>query len=501
MEETALWPVDAAPAPAMCSEAERASVLASYGFESLGDDAELTEITRFAARLCGTKMAAVSIVERERQLCIAREGLTERSVPRSTSLCATAMHSGELLIVPDATQDDRFAGFAQVVGEPHIRFYAGAPLVSVEGAPVGALCVVDDTPRPGGLDEIQREGLAVLAQTVMRRLSSERENRAALQEIGRREQRLFRVLEGLPDVAWSADAQGNFDFFNSRWKSVTGSNPPADAEEWRRFIHPDDQDQAFGKWYDSFGNLKPFEAEFRFRQSDGGWRWVLSRGLPVTDESEADVRWFGTLTDIDDGHRESESRALLARELSHRIKNIFAVVSGLISLRARRRPEVAEFAEELNATIRALGRAHDYVRPVEGRKGDRLAGLLSDLMAAYDDGSGERVRISGDDCAIGPRAATPLALVFHELATNSAKYGALSTEKGRIDLRIDAQDGNVRIDWRESGGPVLEQGEAGFGSRLVDMAVQGQLGGTLDRDWRPEGLVARFQLPLSTVRS
>jgi PAS domain S-box-containing protein len=500
MEKSALWPAAQAPERAMCDEAERATILAAYGLEELNDDEELTDIARFAAHLCGTKMAAVSIVEEDRQTFVAREGLAERSTPRPTSFCATAMLSHELLIVPDAAQDTRFADFAVVVDEPRIRFYAGAPLVSVEGVPVGALCVIDTEPRPGGLDQIQREGLAVLAQTVMRRLSSQRENLAALQEIRRREQRLFRVLEGLPDVAWSADAEGKFDFFNSRWKSVTGSNPPTNAEEWREFIHPDDQDQAYGKWYDSFGNLKPFEAEFRFRQSDGSWRWVLSRGLPVSEENEPDVRWFGTLTDIDDDHRQSESRELLARELSHRIKNIFAVVSGLISLRSRRKPEVAEFAEELNATIRTLGRAHDYVRPVEGRKGDRLAGLLGDLMAAYDDGTGERVRIAGDDCAIGPRTATPLALVFHELATNSAKYGALSAEEGRIDLTIELQDDNVRIDWRESGGPRLEPGEAGFGSRLVDMAVQGQLGGSLQRDWRPEGLAARLELPLATIR-
>lgn len=182
------------------------------------------------------------------------------------------------------------------------------------------------------------------------------------------------------------------------------------------------------------------------------------RKLPVDDAARlagahagsGEDTWFGAAVDIDDLHTLSENRDLLARELSDRIKNIFAVVSGLVSMRARGRQELKGFAGEINDVFHALGRAHDYVRPLEGRKGDSLHELLRDLLAPYRGADGEGLAITGDDAAIGPRAATPLALVFHELATNSAKYGALSAKGGEIAIAISREDEVVMIGWREN---------------------------------------------------
>jgi two-component sensor histidine kinase len=125
---------------------------------------------------------------------------------------------------------------------------------------------------------------------------------------------------------------------------------------------------------------EPFEGEYRLRHRDGNYRWVLVRAVAISPEEESEKRWCGTITDVDEAHRQSEGRHLLAQELSHRIKNIFAVVSGLISLTSRARPEAEVFAEEMNSKIRALGRAHDFVRPIDNDKGDSLHGLLEVLM-------------------------------------------------------------------------------------------------------------------------
>ena len=275
------------------------------------------------------------------------------------------------------------------------------------------------------------------------------------------------------------------------------------GDDWRQVVHPDETEQAFGAWSESYEAGKPFESEYRLKQSDGSWRWNLSRALAVADGSGKVSRWYGTLTDIDDSHRLSDTRDLLARELSHRIKNIFAVVAGLVSIRARRHPAAREFSDELIATIRALGRAHDFVRPVEGVKGDSLRGLMGELMAPYDDGNG-RVRLTGNDCSIGIRAATPLALVFHELATNSAKYGALSQEDGSIEIMIDCPENDdvARIGWRERGGPALnEPGKEGFGSRLVQMSIEGQLGGSIERRFPAEGVEIDLAIPVKSIRT
>lgn len=499
MDHSAGWPTGAAPAPEYRAEDKRLAVLACYRLDGVIDDAEISAITRFAARLCGTEAGHISIASADgpRLLALHGEELT------SASLCLEAMIKPQPTDVPDASADPRFAGsrFADS-GEP-VRFFAAAPLISHEGAPLGALCVADRTARPGGLTEVQREGLGVLAHAVMQRLRARRQRLAAEAREQESARTMREIADLLPSIVWSADGSGNFDYFNAKWTDITGADRPKTIGDWRQVVHEEDAAGTFKAWERSFSKGKSYESEYRLKQADGTWRWTLSRALPVRDASGAVARWYGTLTDIDDGRRLSESRDLLARELSHRIKNIFAVVAGLVAIRARKRPDVREFAEELTGAIRALGRAHDFVRPIEGAKGDSLRGLLAELMAPYSAGD-ERIAIEGGDCEIGPRAATPLALIFHELATNSAKYGALSVGEGKVRIELDCPDGHeaTRLHWREEGGPeVAEERVEGFGSRLLTMAVEGQLGGKLERRYLPEGLEVDLTFRTSAIRS
>jgi PAS domain S-box-containing protein len=357
-------------------------------------------------------------------------------------------------------------------------------------------------PRAEGLSDLQREGLEVLARAVMQRLQAHRSDLANRAESDENARRFAMLADNIPDVAWSCSAEGEFDFFNARWHEVTGSEGPRQAEAWRPLVHPDDAEAAFASWHAAFTSGAAFATEFRLLHGSGEWRWVLSRALPMHDDEGRIVRWFGTLTEIDEVRRLSEQRDLLARELSHRIKNIFAVIGGLIALRARHVTDASALADELGDTIRALGRANDYVRPLDGRKGRRLVGLLDELMAPYRRGGRARVEIEGVDCPIGARAATPLALVFHELATNSAKYGALSSEDGTVRLatEFDRDAGLVQVRWHERGGPppASEPGE-GFGSRLVRMSIEGQLDGRIERRWTPEGLDIELSIPLKSL--
>ena len=128
----------------------RLPYLNGFGLDALEDDEELQRIVRFAAKLCDAPTSTVSIVEEQRQWFLARDGIDVSETPRSTSFCGHAMLGSDLLIIPDATEDDRFDRNLLVTGEPFVRFYAGAPLITSEGVPVGALCVFDYTSRPGG---------------------------------------------------------------------------------------------------------------------------------------------------------------------------------------------------------------------------------------------------------------------------------------------------------------------------------------------------------------
>ncbi len=499
------WPAGTAPSPAFCGEDERLSVLAAFGVDALQDDPELAEITAFAAQLCDAPICLVSLVEQERQRFIARTGLDALETPRPTSFCAHAMLGSEALQVPDAQADPRFADNPLVTGEPHIRFYAGAPLISSEGAPLGALCVIDRVPRAEGLTSLQTEGLAVLARAVMRRLLERRGVLASERERKSRDLTLRSLADAIPDIVWSIDRQGQFDFVSNRWQEFTGNPPPASPADFASLMHAEDQDSFVAAWQAARAGGAPLNGEYRLRHRDGSWRWMAARALPTMPGQGGTTQWFGTLADIDEAHRAAEGRELLSRELAHRIKNIFAVVGSLISLRGRAHPEAAPFVAEISETIGALGRAHDYVQPGTvdegGAPGGALAGLLQALLKPYMRAGTSQVTITGAaDCAVGRRAATPIALVFHELATNATKYGALSVTGGSVTVDVGRDDDGVRISWREQGGPPVAPPEReGFGSRLARMSVEGQLGGKLERRFEASGLEVDVTIPAATL--
>lgn len=456
--------------------------------EELAGDEELEQIARFAAHLCNAPSAAVSLVDNERQRFVARKGLEAESTRRSTSFCAHAMFGSELLEVLDATADPRFANFELVQGDEHVRYYVGAPLISSEGAPMGALCVIDSQPRTEPLNDLQREGLLVLAETVKRRLEAHRQHEASNRELSDTAGQLQFMLDSVPDIAWSATPGPAFERFNARFAEVTGKEPPRSVDDWRAIIHPEDYEASLIKFEQALKTAAEFEDEWRLRQADGSYRWVLSRAVPSNDDP-ATTRWFGTLTDIHDRYILSQERELLAGELAHRIKNIFSVISGLITLRSRKDAANEKFAEALNDNIRALARAQEYALPTSSDRGENLLELLGVIMAPYGADSSEVVTVTGEAIAFGKHTAMPLALIYHELATNSAKYGALSVPDGRIEIDVSSADKTCKITWRERGGPpVAPPLNPGFGSRLISMAISHQLGGEMRQEWHADGL-------------
>ena len=506
--------IDSAPPVARgwrVDPAQRRAVMDAYRLETLRDSPALREITDFAAALCGTPTALVSLIDATHQTFIARTGFEAPEPPVEHSLCAHTMVQDGVLEIPDATSDARFADNPLVTGDMHLRFYAGAPLVSEDGIPLGSLCVLDTTPHPP-LTPLQQQGLRVLASNVMARLRDAREGAAwrAAEDAARRaaadsELRFHTLADTMPQMVWSALPDGYHDYYNARWYEFTGvPEGSTDGEAWNGMFHPDDQERAWAAWRHSLTTGEPYQIEYRLRQRDGVYRWVLGRALAIRDAKGRIVRWFGTCTDIHEQKLAAEEREVIAQELSHRIKNIFAVISGLVSFAARSRPELAGVAEDLRQRIAALGRAHDFVRPHSRAsqpllRQDSLRGLLDALFAPYRR-DGVAVEIAGDDAAVDDRAATPLALLFHELATNAAKYGALSVEGGRVEVTIARRDRTVTLDWVETGGPPVQPAaEEGFGTQLIELSALRQLGGSVTRDWRPAGLAMRVEVPAASL--
>ena len=491
-------------------ETDRAALLARYDLDAGGFDT-LDQIADFAAALCDAPIALVSIVEDERQRFLARTGLDVEETSRDVSFCAWAMLGNDIFAVPDARRDARFADNALVTGAPHIRFYAGVPLLDGQGVPLGALCVIDTRPR-NELTPLQEHGLTLLARQVMVELEGRRRDRDTIArqaldaEALAASDRLFRTLaDAMPQMVWSTLPDGYHDYYNARWYEYTGvAQGETDGEKWNGMFHPDDQARAWDRWRRSLETGEPYEIEYRLRHRSGEYRWTLGRALPIRGDTGRITRWIGTCTEIHEQKLMMEEREIIAHELSHRIKNIFSVISGLIGLSARQRPELREAAQDLRDRIMALGRAHDFVRPHNARQEDgqedRLHGILEQICAPYAEVGGSRIVFSGANPSIDDRSATPLALLFHELATNAAKYGAFSVADGRVLIDVSEEGPDIRIDWREEGGPApAPSDKEGFGSRLMELSVERQLGGRMKRDWRPEGLAISLWIPCRSM--
>jgi PAS domain S-box-containing protein len=484
------------------SESDRKIVMQSYDLDGLTDDPRLTAITDFAATLCDAPIALVSFVEADRQSFPARTGLDARETARDVSFCAHTMLNQEIMVVADASQDPRFASNPFVLGEPYIRFYAGAPLIADDGTPLGALCVIDPSPR-SDLTAVQWQGLTVLAANIMAILTLRRSTDRRGRERDEQESK-FRILaDTMPQMVWSTLPDGFHDYYNARWYEFTGvPKGSTDGEGWNGMFHPDDQERAWTAWRHSLETGESYEIEYRLRDAKGEYRWTLGRALPIRGADGKITRWFGTCTDIHDQKTLQAQREVIAQELSHRIKNIFAVIGGLITFSTRHYPEMKIAATDLRDRIFALGRAHDFVRPHSdvsrpGKKQNSLHGMVEELLGAYR----ERITIAGDDLEIDDRSATPLALLFHELATNAAKYGALSATDGSVVIKSSEGGHVARLRWEERGGPAVTQPQSeGFGSKLIELSIVRQMGGRIERQWGEEGLILQLDVPTSSMR-
>lgn len=310
------------------------------------------------------------------------------------------------------------------------------------------------------------------------------------------EAKLHVLTDAMPQMVWSTLPDGFHDYYNARWYEFTGvPYGSTNGEGWNDMFHPDDQERARARWRHSLETGEPYEIEYRLKHASGGYRWTLGRALPVRDSQGNITRWIGTCTDIDDSKRHAEQTELIGRELSHRIKNIFAVIAGLIGLSSSHDKENVSYAKKLADRISALGRAHNFARPHSpmsdiGHDFGSLHGLLAEILQPYEIDGKQRCEIAGEDVPVSDRSATPLALVMHELATNAVKYGALSAADGKILIRTQRNGDKVSLSWTERGGPEISgiPDQSGFGTQLSEISIADQLGGIIEREWDRSGL-------------
>lgn len=312
---------------------------------------------------------------------------------------------------------------------------------------------------------------------------------------------LVRAIQAAGVALWSwhvdTDALSMDDHSYDLWGIPRGVD--VRFEDLSAHIHPADRDRVRAAFTATRAIVGPYEIDFRIMVGDE-LKWISARGQG-DDAGMVNRIMFGIFIDVTGRKQAEEGRELLAGEMSHRVKNLLAIASGLTAITSRSTKTVEDMARELTLRLTALGRAHDLVRPVPGQTeapSALLGDLLSVLLAPYDDlgAFSGRIRVSVPRMSVGQSASTILALIVHELATNSLKYGALSVDTGTLDVSCAAQDEAVTIIWTESGGPKVKAltGAAGYGSKLVERSVMGHLRGAIKYDWAEDGLVVSLRV-------
>lgn len=446
-------------------------------------------------------------------------------------------------------------------------------------------------------------------------------DRKRAEDVLRANEARFRMLaEAIPNIAWTATAEGQLDWHSPRWAEYTGLTPGSLAEpNWHVPLHEQDHAATEAAWHAAVDACAPFQIEHRMRGKDGVYRWFVSRAVPVRDAGGAVIKWVGSETDIDankraqsvlaranaaadaaydgligltlDGRIESwnagakrlfgytaeevvgQSVAILAmagdeadqtaaldtvrsgglfgpidakrrhktgrrvdveismtlvrdagshiiaiskvahdisarleaerlqhlmnRELSHRVKNTLAVLQSILGATLRSTPEPKAFAKAFSGRLHSMAKAQDLLTARDWTDGE-LSRLVSHQLSAHGAIPGGPIQVSGPEVIIPSDLAVSIGLVLHELATNAAKYGALSTSDGNVTLTWSSSqndDGTtVHINWQEMGGPpVSEPKTKGFGSFLIDSGVPNS---KVKREFLATGLSCRIDVQL-----
>lgn len=296
------------PAELPLNETERLQALAATGLLDSPDSGNFDRFTRLAQALFGCKISLFTLIDEKRQWFKSRQGIALKETPRDVSFCAHAVFNDKLLYVPDASQDQRFADNPLVTGAPAIRLYAGVPLHSVDGLPLGTLCIIDDMPRE--LNQLQLtllQDLAALAEAEIARSTLTAQNKqleldkATLEQ---QRQRLNAFIDSSRLATWEWNVQTGDAIFNTRWSEIIGYElhelMPLSVETWLKLVHPADKarsERLLQRHFD--GELPFYELECRMQHKAGHWVWVLTQGKVISFTGQGLPRLMaGTHLDI-----------------------------------------------------------------------------------------------------------------------------------------------------------------------------------------------------------
>jgi len=326
-------------------------------------------------------------------------------------------------------------------------------------------------------------------------------------------QQLSAIVESADDAIIAKDLDGVINSWNAGAQRLFGYTADEAVGKPVTLLIPADR---LGEEPEILRRIRAGERVEHFdtirRRKDGSLVEISLTISPIRNAAGQIVGASKVARDITERRQAEERQHLLLREMDHRIKNLFTVASSVVALSTRSAGTARELASAVQERLSALARAHALTLSTIAdadnatERATTLHALIRAITAPYEDAAGEsgvRITITGPDLPVTGQMMTSLALLLHELATNAAKYGALSTALGRVDVVCSEDENAFWLQWSESGGPLIrhEPTHEGFGSLLMRLTMTRQLGGELSKDWRPEGLAIRLSMRRDRIKS
>ncbi len=333
-------------------------------------------------------------------------------------------------------------------------------------------------------------------------IGDSRRGQALLQE---RERRFRSLLDVLPAAIYTTDAAGRLTYFNDAAAELWGQRPPLGTTDWCgswRLYWPDGTPMAHADCPTALAlkDRRPLRGlEAIVERPDGTRVPIQAAPTPLFDAAGKVIGAVNMLIDITERKRAEDQQALLVRELHHRVKNTLATVQAIMGATARTAKTIEEFRDALIGRIGSLARTHLLLSDEGGAA--EFGGILRKELDAFDPGHEGRITLSGPPVELPSQLAVTLGMALHELTTNAARFGALSIPEGKVEVvwsvTIAADGRRLDVDWTESSGPkVAAPAIKGFGTRLLDIVLPGQIQAQANVEYRPEGARIALSVPL-----
>ena len=437
-------------------------------------------------------------------------------MPRNTAVFAPTFNGEGVVRSDDITQDPRYGRNAPRKGMPEghlpVRSYLAVPVITREGAVLGGLFF--GHPEPGHFSDRAESLMVGLAAQAAVAIESSRVRHAAHAELAQRrdtEERLKFALESGRLGSWELDVETRAYLASDICKANYGRRPDEafTFADLVASVHPGDRARMTTAIEDAIRHGAEYDIEYRVRVPGGETRWVHARGraAQTTDRGGA-RRMAGVSLDITERKRAEERQKLLVNELNHRVKNTLVSVQSIASqtLRTTETPEA--FRDAFEGRIMALSHTHDLLTE-QNWEGASLREIFDFELEAF----AARDRIGFDyvrDQQLSPKATVALGMAVHELATNALKYGALSVPGGAVRVVWELEpcpkpvgtdeDPCLRLTWTETGGPpVVSPTRHGFGVRLLEKGLAGELSAQVSLAYDSLGLVCTMRLPIRAL--